>query len=64
MAPAPNRCPADPEDVAEAYVIGNLPDAAAAAFEEHYIACNRCLGVVEATEDFVRAMRSAARELR
>ena len=64
MAPAPNRCPADAEEVAEAYLMGTLADDDAAAFEEHLLVCGGCMAVVEATVNYVRAMRSAARELR
>lgn len=64
MAPAPNRCPADAEETAEVYVMGSLPEAEAAVFEEHLLVCGRCLAMAEATEEYVCAMRSAARELR
>lgn len=61
MAPAPNRCPADPEEVAEAYIMGTLADADAVAFDEHLLVCGPCIAAVEAAD--VRAMRDAAREL-
>lgn len=64
MAPAPNRCPADPEEVAEGYIMRTLADADAAAFEEHLLVCGRCMAAVDATDGYVRAMRDAARELR
>jgi hypothetical protein len=60
----PARCPADPEEVAEAYCMGTLPLADTAAFGQHYIACSRCAAVVEATDQYVRAMRTAATRLR
>jgi hypothetical protein len=44
--------------------MGTLAEADAAGFEEHLVVCARCLAVVEATDVFVRAIRSAARELR
>ena len=46
------------------YVMGSLPEAEAAVFEEHLLVCGRCLAMAEATEEYVCAMRSAARELR
>jgi hypothetical protein len=64
MPLSPARCPTDPEEVAESYLMGALPPADAAAFEEHYIACSGCAAVVEAADDYVRAMRNAARECR
>jgi hypothetical protein len=60
----PARCPTDPEEVAEAYIVGTLAAADVAAFEEHYIACSRCAAVVEAADDYVLAMRDVARECR
>jgi len=40
----------------------NLPEAA--AFEEHYITCARCAGIVEDADRYVDAMQEAARMLR
>jgi hypothetical protein len=57
-----NQCPVNPYEVAEAYVLGMLVDAA--AFEEHYLACGRCLAAVQAAEEYVAAMREAAERLR
>jgi uncharacterized C2H2 Zn-finger protein len=34
------------------------------AFEEHYLACPRCLAIVQETERYVRAMQIAAQRLR
>jgi hypothetical protein len=56
-----DRCPAEPDEVAEAYCMGTLDRAAAVAFEDHYVICNRCAEIVEATERYVRAMKAAAR---
>jgi hypothetical protein len=56
-------CPANPEEVAEAYVMETLDTADAASFEEHCLACARCLAIVEATDEYVRAMREAAERL-
>ena len=44
--------------------MGTLADDDAAAFEEHLLVCGRCMASVEAAEEYVRAMRGAARELR
>jgi hypothetical protein len=60
----PDRCPADPDQIAEAYCMGTLDRAVTAAFEDHFVTCNRCAEIVEATERYVRAMKVAARRLR
>jgi hypothetical protein len=57
-------CPAKPEEVAEAYVMETLDAADAAVFDEHLLVCARCLAIVEATDEYVRAMRAAAERLR
>jgi hypothetical protein len=59
-----SRCPAKPEEVAESYVLETLDAADAAAFDEHLLVCDECLVIVEATYDYVRAMRSAGEQLR
>lgn len=58
VAPAPNRCPADPEEIAEAYIMGTLTADDAAAFEDHYITCSKCAALLGEANDFVRAMNS------
>ena len=63
MSAADNRCPQNIEEIAEAYVLGRLPDAEAAAFEEHYMACRDCADAALAAEQFVQAMRAAGQML-
>jgi len=58
---AHSRCPQNVEEVAEAYVLGRLPESEAAAFEEHYIGCDECADAALAAEAFVQAMRAAGR---
>ena len=58
------RCPADPYEVAVAYCMNTLDAADAAAFDQHLLVCNECWGIVEATEEYVLAMRAAAERLR
>ena len=53
-------CPADPDEVAEAYCMDALGAADGAAFEVHLLECGECRAIVEATEEYVRAMRIAA----
>jgi anti-sigma factor RsiW len=52
-----SECPADLEKVAEAYVMGTLPEEQAIAFEEHYAACDNCATALYKTADYVDAMR-------
>ncbi len=64
MALDPAHCPADPEEVAEAYAMDSLPEADAEAFNEHLLICSRCRDAVERADEYVRAMRAAARQVR
>ena len=59
-----SECPPDLQEVAEAYVMGTLPEEQAIAFEEHYAACDTCATVLYKTADYVDAMRGAARTMR
>lgn len=53
-------CPANIDELADAYCLGQLEPAAAKAFEEHYLVCPRCAGVASDTYDFIEAFRLAA----
>ena len=57
-------CPANPEEVAESYVMETLDVADAAAFDKHLLVCDECWLAVEVTDRYVRAMREAAEQLR
>ena len=57
-------CPVDREGVAEAYVMGTLPQEQATSFEDHYVACARCATALEKTAEYVDAIRTAAKDLR
>jgi hypothetical protein len=59
-----NHCPADQDEIAEAYVMGTLRAEQAGAFEDHYVVCNSCGTVLEKTAAYVDAMRNAAKKLR
>ena len=59
-----DRCPAQFNAVAEAYVMNTLARADAAVFEEHLLVCSRCRAAVEDAEHYVRAMKIAAQRLR
>jgi hypothetical protein len=49
--PDSNECPANPEAVAEDYIMRTLSKVQDAAFEDHYIACNRCATLVQRTAE-------------
>jgi len=53
----PTECPTDLETVAEAYVVGTLPEEQATAFENHYAACDTCATTLYKTANYVDAMR-------
>ena len=57
-------CPANVEEVAEAYVMGTLPEEQRSVFEEHYLACAACTTVLERVAAYIDAMQAAARKLR
>ena len=64
MFPDSKECPANPEAVAEDYIMRTLSKEQDAAFENHYIACNRCATLVHRTAEYVEVMRAAARTAR
>jgi hypothetical protein len=57
--PTPEHCPVDPER-AEAYLFGNMPADEARAFEDDFVACPKCEGVVR----FVLAINKATQRIR
>ena len=58
------RCPADPEETVEAYLLGRLAEEQSAVFEDHFLSCPRCSERLQFTEDFIAAVRHAAARLR
>ena len=64
VRPQSKQCPAAPDEIAEAYVMGMLPNEQAVAFEDHYVVCNSCATVLENASTYVDAIRSAAQKLR
>jgi hypothetical protein len=58
------RCPAEPEEMAEAYCNNELSEQAAEVFEAHYIGCSACAETVFQTGIYVAAMKAAARQIR
>ena len=58
------RCPADPEETVEAYLLGRLPEEQSAAFEDHFLGCPQCSERLQFTDDFITALRHAEERLR
>ncbi len=58
------RCPADLEDVAQAFAMELLPEGDAEAFNEHFLICPKCRAVVERADEYVRALKAAAAQIR
>ncbi len=61
---SPERCPPDPEQTAEAYLLHQLDRPDARAFEDHYATCARCAEALEATEEYVLTLKRATARLR
>ena len=59
-----NECPANPEEIAEAYVMGTLRKEQVIAFEDHYVTCKQCATVLQKTAEYVEAMRAVSRKAR
>jgi predicted anti-sigma-YlaC factor YlaD len=59
-----DRCPAQFNVIAEAYVMNTLARVDAAVYEEHLLTCDRCRAAVEDAEHYVRTMKIAAQRLR
>lgn len=51
------------EDALELYVMGRLSEPETETVEEHLLVCHQCQDLLEETEEFVNAIRVAAREL-
>ena len=64
MNPDSNQCPADPAEIAEAYVMGMLTKEQETVFEGHYANCEKCAATFQKTAEYVEAMRAAAKKLR
>ncbi|MBS1856127.1 MAG: zf-HC2 domain-containing protein [Acidobacteria bacterium] len=58
------HCPADVNEIAEAFVMGTLARAEAAVFEEHLLVCNRCTAAAAEAFNYVRTLKIATRRLR
>ena len=57
------KCPPDIGEQAEKYHLGMLLPQEAAALEEHYLGCAACTAELERAEEYVAAMRSAAKRI-
>jgi hypothetical protein len=58
------RCPADPDETFEAYLLGRLPEEQSAAFEEHFLGCPLCTERLQFTHEFITAVHNVAERLR
>jgi hypothetical protein len=61
LVPDLNPCPANPEEIAEAYLLRSLPLDEANEFAEHYFACSSCAAVVERIQCILAIERTAER---
>jgi anti-sigma factor RsiW len=50
-----------PEDSLEQYAMGAFPEPEAGPLEEHLLICAGCQDRLQATDDYVAAMRAAAK---
>lgn len=53
------RCRFASGEKVEAYLAGELSEAEAARFEDHYILCAECTDLLESTDLFIRSIRAA-----
>jgi len=58
-----DRCPSDPAEVADLYVVGRLDGEAARAFEDHYLTCPRCAEEVQRAQNLKDALTAAVGNL-
>jgi uncharacterized C2H2 Zn-finger protein len=59
-----SRCPRNPDETAEAYLMDRLPAEQVVRYEEHYLGCPRCAERLEFTQEFIVATGKAAQRLR
>ncbi len=52
-----DRCPADPSEVADLYVLDRLTPAQAEIFEEHFLQCPGCAEKAELAFEFSAALK-------
>ena len=56
-------CPSDAAEVAEMYCLNKLSPEEARTFEDHYMTCPRCAEEVQKAQEFINAIREAARRV-
>jgi hypothetical protein len=56
-------CTADPRSLAEAYLLSRMSPEEATAFEDHYIMCPKCAGMLEREEGLIDRIRAGLRAL-
>jgi hypothetical protein len=57
----PKACPSDPASLAEAYLLNRLPPAEVEAFENHYIICPPCAGMLKREQELLDQIQAALR---
>ncbi len=57
------QCPANSEEVAEAYVMGTLRKEQVIAFEDRGVTCSHCATVLQKTAGYIEAMRAVSKKL-
>jgi hypothetical protein len=62
--PDSTECPSHVEEVAEAYIMDALTEKESAAFEDHYVGCQRCATALRKAAEYVEAIERAAKKLR
>ena len=59
-----SQCPTNPEEAAEERLLNRMSKEDAAAFDAHLSKCPKCLAVFEATREYIKAVRAAAKRLK
>jgi hypothetical protein len=60
----PTTARPNPATTAGAYLLHHLAPEEVRVFEDHYMTCGRCAGIVEEREKFIAAMKRTADRLR
>lgn len=56
-----SQCPSHPQDTAEAYLLGHMPEGDAEVFRKHSLECPVCQRSLREEAKLIRAFRSAGR---
>jgi hypothetical protein len=53
-----SHCPPNPDDLADAYLMGHMPDCEVVTYELHFLACLRCAERLEKTRNLIEIVRA------